>query len=294
MQLNNRYDGKARKRLDNVGIGLYVWAARHFNYRMQQDLGGNEKMKKVYIFFAVIIGLYIIMFAAQKSVRTVDIIGSKLTSDEAMALLADGNERFVTDQRQHPNQDQSRRSLTTSKGQHPFATVITCSDSRVPVEILFDRGIGDIFVIRVAGNVVDIDEAGSIEYGVDHLGTPVLVVLGHTHCGAVTAVVTKAKLHGKIPPLVDNLIPAVLKTQDEYPELKGDALVEEAVKFNVWQAIEDLYKESSISVGRVKSGKLTVIGAVYDIETGKVNWLGEHPDQHNLLAKYGASAVKHQ
>lgn len=251
-------------------------------------------MKKVYIFFAVIIGIYIIMFAAQKSVRTVDIIGSKLSPEEAIALLTEGNERFVTDQQQYPNQDQSRRSLTTSKGQHPFATVITCSDSRVPVEILFDRGIGDIFVVRVAGNVVDVDEAGSIEYGVDHLGTPVLVVLGHTHCGAVTAVVTKAKLHGKIPPLVDNIIPAVLKVQDEHPELKGGALVEEAVKYNIWQAIEDLFKESSISVSRVKYGKLKVVGAVYDIETGKVNWLGEHPNQKNLVAKYGTSTLKHQ
>lgn len=250
-------------------------------------------MKKVYILFAVIVGLYIILFAAQKSVRTVDIIGSKLTPEEAITLLSEGNERFVTDQRQYPNQDQSRRTLTTSKGQHPFATVITCSDSRVPVEIIFDRGIGDIFVIRVAGNVVDIDETGSIEYGVDHLGTPVCVVLGHTHCGAVTAVVKKAKLHGKIPPLVDNIIPAVLKAQEGHPELQGDALVEEAVKYNIWQAIEDLFKESPISVRSVKYGKLKVIGAIYDIETGKVNWLGEHPDQQNLLTKYGKSAIKH-
>jgi len=250
-------------------------------------------MKKMYIFFAVIIGIYIIMFAAQESVRTVQVIGSKIAPNEAIALLTDGNERFVTGQQHYPNQDQSRRNLTSSKGQHPFATVISCSDSRVPVEILFDRGIGDIFVVRVAGNVVDIDEAGSIEYGVDHLETPVLVVLGHTHCGAVTAVAAKAKLHGKIPPLVDNIIPAVLKAQEEHPHLKGEALIEEAVKYNVWQAIEDLFKTSPISVGRIKYGKLKVVGAIYDIKTGKVSWLGEHPNQKTLLAEYGASTVTH-
>jgi carbonic anhydrase len=256
--------------------------------------GRKSKMKKLYVFFAVIIGLYIIMFAAQKSVRTVNIIGSDLTADEAIALLTEGNERYAAGEQQYPNQDRSRRNLTTSKGQHPFATVIACSDSRVPVETLFDRGIGDIFVIRVAGNVIDTDEAGSIEYGVDHLATPVFVVLGHTHCGAVTAVVSNAALHGNIPPLVDNIVPAVLKAKDEHPALKGDALVEEAVKYNIWQAISDLFQKSSITVKRVKYGKLKVIGAVYDIETGKVSWLGEHPNQKNLLAEHGQSAAPHQ
>lgn len=250
-------------------------------------------MKKVYAFFAVVIALYIVFFVAQKSVRTTDIVGSKLAPDKAIALLTEGNDRYVAEKPQYPNQDKRRRVLTSSKGQHPFATVITCSDSRVPVEILFDRGIGDIFVIRVAGNVVDVDEAGSIEYGVDHLATPLFVVLGHTHCGAVTAVVTEAKLHGKIPPLVDNIIPAALKTKEKHPELKGNALIAEAVKMNVWQSVEDLFKESSISIKRIQMGKLKVVGALYDIETGKVEWLGEHPKQKELLAKYGAYKAGH-
>jgi carbonic anhydrase len=256
--------------------------------------GGNQEMKKLYVFFAAIIGLYVIMFAAKDSVRTVDVIGSDMTSDKAIALLAEGNARFVADTRDYPNQDQSRRTLTSTKGQHPFATVIACSDSRVPVETIFDRGIGDIFVIRVAGNVIDTDEAGSIEYGVDHLATPVLVVLGHTHCGAVTAVVNNAPLHGNIPALVDNIVPAALKARDDHPELKGGALVDEAVKYNIWQAISDLFRTSSVTAGRVKHGKLKVIGAMYDIATGQVSWLGAHPDQKKLLAKYGQSAASHK
>jgi len=139
--------------------------------------------------------------------------GTKLemTPDEAMARLREGNGRYVAGKSTHPNTNSARRSETVKNGQHPFATVITCSDSRVPVERVFDQGVGDVFVIRVAGNVCDVDEVGSIEYGVDHLATPIHVVLGHTGCGAVTAVVTKAKLHGSIPPLVDNIEPAVEK-----------------------------------------------------------------------------------
>jgi carbonic anhydrase len=137
--------------------------------------------------------------------------------------------------------------------------------------------------------VVDIDEAGSIEYGVDHLETPVLVILGHAHCGAVTAVVNEVKLHGKIPPLVDNIIPAAIKAKEQFPDLHGDALIEKAVTLNVWQAIEDLFKQSSITVNRVKRGNLNVVGAIYDIESGEVAWLGPHPTQDKLLAQYKAT-----
>jgi len=242
-------------------------------------------MKKVYVLFGVIIVLYLILLAVPDEKFLISDIGSELTPDQAIGLLQEGNERYAAGNSTYPNQDKDRRKLTTSGGQHPFATVLACSDSRIPVEILFDRGIGDIFVVRVAGNVVDIDETGSIEYGVDHLETPVLVILGHTHCGAVTAVAHKEKLHGKIPPLVDNIIPAVIKAEEQHPDLHGDALIQEAVILNVWQAIEDLFKQSSITVNRVKWGDLSVIGAIYDIESGEVTWLGHHPAQDKLLAK---------
>lgn len=206
------------------------------------------------------------------------------TPDEAISKLKQGNNRYRTEKAIHPNATQARRTQTTKGGQHPFATVIACSDSRAPVEILFDQGIGDIFVIKVAGNVCDDDEIGSIEYGVDHLGTPVLVVLGHSHCGAVTAVCTDAEVHGKIPILVDNIIPAVDKVKHEHPDLKGKDLVPYAVKENVFTAIEELFLNSHSTVARVNSGQCKVVGAVYDIESGKIEWLGEHPNQSELLA----------
>jgi len=207
--------------------------------------------------------------------------------NDALKSLKSGNVRYSTGSAEYPRLDQARRNDTFRNGQHPFATVIACSDSRVLVEAIFDQGIGDVFVIKVAGNVSDTDEIGSIEYGVDHLGTPVMVVLGHTSCGAVTAVVTEAELHGSIPLLVDNIIPAVEKARRNYPNLSGKDLVPEAVKMNVWQSIDDLFKNSPVTRKRVSSGVLTVVGAVYDISTGGVEWMGQHPEQGRLLSYSG-------
>jgi len=216
-----------------------------------------------------------------------------MSPDAALNMLKESNSCFTGGAMKHPNADPDRRKQCTSGGQHPFATVLSCSDSRVPVEVLFDSGIGDIFVVRVAGNVADTDETGSIEYGVDHLGTPVLVVLGHTRCGAVTAVAQGAKLHGCIPALVENIEPAVAKAKATHPELTGDALVEEAVKANVWQAIDDVLKLSEAVRNRAKNGTVKIVGAIYDIESGKVNWMGSHPEQEQLIAKYSAAGSSH-
>ncbi len=225
---------------------------------------------------------------------TISLVDAALgqTPDQALKKLQDGNNRFLRDRNTHPRIGMSRRQDTFNNGQHPFATVIACSDSRVPVETVFDQGIGDVFVIRVAGNVCDTDEIGSIEYGVDHLETPIMVVLGHVNCGAVTAVVTEAELHGSIPELVDNIKPAVVTAQRNNPHLHGTELVPEAVKSNVWQSIDDLYKGSPAVRARVASGTLKVIGAVYDISDGNVEWLGTHPEQGKLLA-YSGGASSH-
>lgn len=221
--------------------------------------------------------------------------GPGMTAEEAEAKLKEGNNRFVQGIPQYPHQDFLRRSETALYGQNPFVTVISCSDSRVPVELAFDQGIGDIFVIRVAGNVVDTDEAGSIEYGVEHLQTPLFVVLGHKQCGACTAVVNNAELHGNIPPLVDNIIPARDKTIAQNPGLTGTDLVDAVIKENVWQSIEDLYSISPISANRVRTGKLKVVGALYNLETGAVEWMGSHPLEAELLGTginaYSADAV---
>lgn len=208
---------------------------------------------------------------------------SDMSKEEALQRLKKGNERYVAGTQRYSNLNQSRRTLTSTKGQHPFATVIGCSDSRVPIEHVFDAGIGDVFTIRVAGNVCDTDEAGSIEYGVEHLGTPLFVVLGHTGCGAVTAVARHDKVHGNIPALVDNIIPAVNDAARIHGKEFSPELLSASIEENVWQSIEDLLKISHGTAELVKGGKLMIVGAVYDLASGNVKWLGEHPQQSSLL-----------
>jgi carbonic anhydrase len=211
----------------------------------------------------------------------------KLSSQEALDMLREGNARYAAGNEQRPNQDRQRRSLTAWQGQQPFAVVLACSDSRVPVEILFDRGIGDIFVVRVAGNVVGGTEMGSIEYAVDRLGISLIAVLGHTRCGAVTAVANGEEISGNMNVLAELIAPAVATARADYPGATGDLLVYEAVKANVWTAAEKFFKSSAIIRREVKSGSLAVIGAVYDIESGQVDWMGVHPAEQQLLYMSG-------
>jgi len=222
----------------------------------------------------------------------------KPSPDEVIQMLKEGNQRFVSGQAANPHCDAKRLALagTENQGNHAYATVITCSDSRVPVELIFDAGIMDIFVIRVAGNVCDTDEIGSIEYGLAHVNTPVLVVLGHTQCGAVTAV-THA-VHGEghalernIPPLVDNIQPAVERAIKMYPKLHGDEVIPHAIEENVWQGIEDLFRESPATRNLVKSGKAKVVGAIYDVATGVVDFLPEDNVQ-KILGRVESSRDK--
>lgn len=220
---------------------------------------------------------------------------SKPSPDEALELLVQGNTRFTQGKSIHPNTGPNRlyQAGTENQGDHAYATVITCSDSRVPVERIFDAGVMDIFVIRVAGNVMDTDEAGSIEYGLAHVNTPVLVVLGHTQCGAVTAV-THA-VHGEghalelnIPPLVDNITPAVERAIAAHPDVQGDDIIPHAIVENVWQGIEDLFMKSPASRNLVKDGKVKVVGAIYDVGTARINWLPEK-NVAELLTKVEAN-----
>ncbi len=206
----------------------------------------------------------------------------KPSPDATIKMLQEGNARFVANKAIHPHTDTARliQAGKENQGDYAYATVITCSDSRVPVEYIFDAGVMDIFVVRVAGNVVDVDEAGSIEYGLAHVNTPVLVVLGHTQCGAVTAVTAEVQGHGhplerNIPPLVDNIIPAVKKAIADNPDKQGKDVIPYAIEDNVWQGIEELFMRSPASREIVKSGKAKVVGAIYDVGTGKVAWLPE-------------------
>lgn len=207
---------------------------------------------------------------------------AKPTPDAAIHMLQEGNARFVANKTIHPHTDSARliQAGKENQGDHAYATVITCSDSRVPVERLFDAGVMDIFVIRVAGNVVDVDEAGSIEYGLAHVNTPVLVVLGHTQCGAVTAVTNAVQGHGhaleiNIPPLVDNIEPAVKRAMANNPSVHGSDIIPYGIEENVWQGIEELFMRSPASRDLVKSGKAKVVGAIYDVGTGNIQWLPE-------------------
>jgi len=238
-------------------------------------------MKKLTLLLSVFVATGLILSAQ-----------SKLTPEQALKALKDGNKRYVENNRTYTNQDKARIDETSTSGQHPYATIIGCSDSRVPIEHVFDAGIGDLFVIRVAGNVCDTDEVGSIEYGVKHLHTPVFVVLGHTQCGAVTAVAKNAEVHGSIPKLVDNIAPAVEKAKKSHGHEANKEMVGEAIKLNVWQSIEDLLHRSHDAVKLAKAKKLLIVGAVYHLETGKVEWLGEHPKLAKLL-EHGAHDHHH-
>ncbi|MDR3232373.1 MAG: flagellar basal body L-ring protein FlgH [Planctomycetaceae bacterium] len=208
---------------------------------------------------------------------------SAVPPQEALKRLQDGNARFVQGQAQHPNGETGRAKETAEHGQHPFATVLACSDSRCPVEIVFDQGIGDIFAIKVAGNVSGKSQLGSIEYGVAHTGTALIVVLGHTQCGAVTAACTGGGHEGSIESLVKSIEPAVRKVEKKSGKTGKDA-VEDSVRANVFVQIQSLFAGSEILRKAVREKKAAVIGAVYDITTGKVEFLGEHPNTADLIS----------
>ena len=213
----------------------------------------------------------------------------KPSPDQALQMLKDGNQRFVSEKSEYPHLTKQRmiQAAMEDQGDHAYATILTCSDSRVPVEAIFDAGVMDIFVIRVAGNVCDTDEVGSIEYGLAHVRTPVMVVLGHTQCGAVTAVTRAINGHDhavekNIPPLVDNIEPAVRQTIEKYPQAKGDEIIPLAIEENVWISIRDLFMKSAATRELVKAGKAKVVGAIYDVSDGKVYWL-EDTTVDNIL-----------
>ena len=183
-----------------------------------------------------------------------------LSPKEALALLYAGNRRFAAGKPAAPHRDLDRLREVAA-GQRPFAAFLGCADSRVPIEIVFDQGFGDLFVTRVAGNVTTSDITGSLEFGAEVLGTRVLYVLGHTTCGAVTAAVNGDPVPGQISALFYYIRPAVRAT-------RGD--VAAAVWENARHQIDVLKEASPVTARRVKRGELVVAGGVYDLATGKV------------------------
>lgn len=211
----------------------------------------------------------------------------KQTPMKIIEFMKQGNERFKSGKSNHPNSDFQRITLANEKnqGDYAYATVLTCSDSRVPVEMIFDAGIMDLFIVKVAGNVADVDEIGTIEYGVCHVNTPLVVVMGHTKCGAVTAVTHAVEGHGhalefNIPALVDNITPAVLKAKKSLVESSEDEIISLAIEENVWQSISDILLRSGAVREKVKSGNVKIVGAIYNLENGNVKWLD---DKVNLI-----------
>lgn len=214
-----------------------------------------------------------------------------LSPDAALKILREGNERWVNNQTEAPNTDTVRRVDTAQNGQKPFATILTCADSRLPVERIFDRGVADLFVLRVAGNVVSGEIAGSIEYGADHLKVPLLVIMGHTKCGAVAAAASGAPLEGNIGLLVEKINPAVARAKQQTSDADPAAVAAASIKENVWQSMFDLLRTSGEVRRLVKDGKLRVVGAVCDVSTGRVEWIGQHPWQDALVDAFDARNV---
>jgi len=189
---------------------------------------------------------------------------------QALQLLLDGNQRFIAGKLEHPNQTPERRT-EVAKGQHPFAAVLACSDSRTPPEIIFDRGLGDIFTVRVAGNVADKVVIESLDYSVKHLGVRVVMVLGHRRCGAVIAAVEghEGTADQDVGPMLTELRPAVADSRN----MPGDP-VENAVRENVLLVMKNL--EGSVELSAmVKAGDLKIVGGIYDLDTGKIEMLKE-------------------
>lgn len=209
------------------------------------------------------------MTSGQSGTRAADAhAAGAVGADEALERLLAGNKRYADARVNHPNQTTWRREgLATT--QHPFAVILGCSDSRVPPELLFDQGLGDLFVIRVAGNIATDAAKGSIEYAVEHLGSPLVVVLGHERCGAVGATVdavTKgATVPGHLPSLVDPIRPAVQRVQ----AASGD-LLDNAVRANVDLVVATLKATRPILTEELEHGKIKIVGMRYDLDTGRV------------------------
>jgi len=187
--------------------------------------------------------------------------------------LLEGNRRYVAGLPSRADISACRRCDTAHNGQHPLAAVVACSDSRVPVELLFDAGVGDLFVIRVAGNVVGQQEAGSLEYAVAHLRVPLILVLGHTLCGAVSTALSCPSCGGAVEHILQKIAPAAQRARAQCANTSHDDVLRCALHENVYQAISDLLDLSPLIQAARDKGRVTIAGALYDTEAGTVSGL---------------------
>ncbi|MFG0254041.1 MAG: carbonic anhydrase, partial [Rhodopirellula sp. JB053] len=211
----------------------------------------------------------------------------KATADQVITILREGNRRFVEGTRL--NRDLGRQVNATAIGQNPLAAVLSCIDSRVPTELVFDLGVGDIFSVRVAGNIVGTKSLGSLEYAVGVAGVKLVVVLGHTRCGAVTSSVKlvagkqdamKATGCEHLQAIVDEIAPSIQGLPDSLDELSEEGLdtyVDNVAKSNVIHTAEEIIRRSQVIRNAVNEGRAKVIGALYDVKTGKTEFFGAPP-----------------
>ena len=219
-------------------------------------------------------GLALPLLPSQASASTL----SALTPDQALARLKAGNADMLAGRRGAPQESAARR-IEIAKKQSPFAVLVGCSDSRVPPELLFGSSLGELFIVRNAGNTVDTVAIGSVEYGILVLGAPLIVVLGHERCGAVDAalsVVEKNTMYpGSIGQMIEPIIPAALRAKALRPALAGDDLLDAAVRENVRRTVMRLRTSEPSLIEPLKKGLIRIVGARYDLDNGKVDFFME-------------------
>lgn len=199
------------------------------------------------------------------------------SADTALQRLREGNDRFVQGQTGHAEAVERIHRGESVESQSPFAIVLACSDSRVPIELIFDQGIGDLFVIRVAGNIVAPSQIGSVEFAAQQFGTKLVLVLGHTNCGAVIATLNElAKRESHRSPnlraIVDRVRPAIEPVIVHHEMSEGDEVLRDAVRANIRASVDRLSHGSRILEQLIGDGDLVVVGAEYSIETGAVEF----------------------
>jgi carbonic anhydrase len=232
-----------------------------FQSFIEQDL--EEFSIKTSSFLAIALMLSVLTTIAWASEEK-----SEITGEQSLQMLMEGNARYISGNASHPDQSAERRSELTA-GQHPFAIIVGCSDSRVPPELIFDQGLGDIFVIRTAGQVLDDVAIASIEYGVEHLSAPLVVVLGHDSCGAVTAAVTGGEPEGHLGSLVNFIELAVEQAKEMGNESE---LLDNSIDNNVYNIVDEMKASQPILSEKVEKGELLIVGARYHLQSGAVEF----------------------
>jgi carbonic anhydrase len=195
-----------------------------------------------------------------------------MTPAKSLDALKEGNARFLAGKQKPRNL--KAEVAATAAGQYPFAAVVSCMDSRAPVEIILDQGIGDLFSLRVAGNVIEGDFLGSLEYAAKVVGVKLIVVMGHTNCGAVKGAVDDVKL-GNLTALLAQIEPAIVAVGPPRGTSKDHAYVEKVAEANVRNSMKQIHTKSPVLEEMLKSGQLGLVGAMYDVETGKTTFYAD-------------------